>query len=214
MPSDVWTAKSTGMPNFTRTASPRCLPGVHFGDLPMTRQYLVRKGFIGRFEYFGIAHRAVLLDDERDQDFPVNVFAEGFRRVFHVHLYPPAKLADVAAVELRRGIHHQERLFPGAFVFTGLSVLCRSSYSEINGQRISHTHLFAALFARFPFGRSCDDAPRLFRECLARRLKYLDIAYRAVLFDDERQYDTPLFPVPECLRRGILCFSAPMREKC
>jgi len=65
-------------------------------------------------------------------------------------LYPPAKLADVAAVELRRGIHHQERLFPGAFVFTGLSVLCRSSYSEINGQRISHTHLFAALFARFP----------------------------------------------------------------
>lgn len=133
MPSDVWTAKSTGMPNFTRTASPRCLPGVHFGDLPMTRQYLVRKGFIGRFEYFGIAHRAVLLDDERDQDFPVNVFAEGFRRVFHVHLYPPAKLADVAAVELRRGIHHQERLFPGAFVFTGLSVLCRSSYSEING---------------------------------------------------------------------------------
>ena len=124
-------------------------------------------------------------------------------------MYPPAEFVDVTAVELRRGIHHQERFFPGTFVFTGLSVLCRSSYSEINGQRISHTHLFAALFARFPFGRSCDDAPRLFRECLARRLKYLDIAYRAVLFDDERQYDTPLFPVPECLGGVFYVFLHP-----
>ncbi len=110
-----------------------------------------------------------------------------------------------------RGLLGRSRL-KNYFPDSGAGVSDAFVRRKSTGKRIFHAHDLPALFAGFPLGRRGDDAASLLPKRRVGRLEFLDVAYRAVFLDYERQHDTSSDPLFESFGRVLHVFLDPCPE--